>query len=406
MSLWSLTFRDFGLLPENLTPPRGPVRAFFSGGRVFGQYLFTAIVATIGIVLAAAIAWALAFPLNLLGATATLLTFAAVLYLATHNDFRWVELDGDIIRARRLYAAHIVERRIEEIDSLSTMVLRLRRHETVVIERLLGRVKGIEIRFTDRRTPIRVLRADPAMTHAQELIEGVLYRMSLRGELNPEIVNFAGQPLVKSIHYKGRQPRPAPRQDAKVLLICAAILGVLFGGLMGMMGTTEAERQRLGSVPPQEITVQALAEHGPGENRHVTLTNFRPGGYAIEEQNSTWTQVWVALFPANQPPLASAPRPIQVVLSSTKVRSESDLRRLLQSGRVTGICPKSPTTGWGGELGPNLRKSNANAELTSAWVVEEMETPPTQAHVSQLLAISAACFAVALMAALVIFFRR
>jgi hypothetical protein len=69
-------------------------------------------------------------------------------------------------------------------------------------EALIGRVRGVEIRFRDKRTPIRISRADPAMTHAKELIEAIAYRMSEIGEIDAEVVEFEGKPLVRRIYWK------------------------------------------------------------------------------------------------------------------------------------------------------------------------------------------------------------
>jgi hypothetical protein len=44
-----------------------------------------------------------------------------------------------------------------------------------------------------------VFRADPAMTHVRELLEGVIAQMYQYGEVVPEIVDFDGQPLVRRL---------------------------------------------------------------------------------------------------------------------------------------------------------------------------------------------------------------
>src|SRR5579871_6427865 len=93
------TFRDFGILPESLPPPPKSVRAFFSPGRVIGQYIATGIVASLGLGLALLLALLLPFPLDVLGGLAALVGFGIFVHLATHNDYRWIELDGTILRA-------------------------------------------------------------------------------------------------------------------------------------------------------------------------------------------------------------------------------------------------------------------------------------------------------------------
>ena len=54
----------------------------------------------------------------------------------------------------------------------------------------------------------------------------------------------------------------------------------------------------MASVPPHEIALSALIANGPGENRHVTVVNLRPGGYVIESENGEFRAAWIALFPA------------------------------------------------------------------------------------------------------------
>ena len=236
------------------------------------------------------------------------------------------------------------------------MVYPIRRVETVIMEKFLGRVKGIEIRFRDRRTPLRILRSDPAMTNAKELIEAILYRMSQIRPIDADVIQFAGQPLVRNIHWQGEQPSPPPRKDLKVILCCLILLALLFGTILGYMGLYARKQRLLGLVPPHEMTLESLIQNGPGANRHVTVTNFRPGGYAVETESGKWKDIWIALFPTG--PQANGGKEIRVVLSSNAVGDEAALKRLLQPGRVTGICSARPTSSWGGVVANELVKAN------------------------------------------------
>ena len=40
------------------------------------------------------------------------------------------------------------------------------------------------------------------MTNAKELVEAIVYRMRERGEVDAEIVNLNGKPLVRRIYWK------------------------------------------------------------------------------------------------------------------------------------------------------------------------------------------------------------
>jgi hypothetical protein len=241
------------------------------------------------------------------------------------------------------------------------------------------------------------------MTNAQELIEAVLYRMAEVRELDAEIVNFAGKPLVRNIHWKGERPGAPPGKRLKLALGCLMALALLFGTVHGYWGLQEQERHLVGSAPPHDVTLRALIENGPGTNRHVTVTDFRPGGYAFGSKAGSWTRVWVALFPAGPQP--GERKDIRAVLSSTAVGDEAALRRLLQPGRVTGICSEAPKASWGTALGPRLLQVNPGCQLSSAWVIEELREPPSAARVTEILAVSAACFAAVLLLAVVVFWK-
>jgi hypothetical protein len=43
----SSSFRDFGILPEDLSPPPEKIRCFLSTGRIVGQYIGTALVSAV-----------------------------------------------------------------------------------------------------------------------------------------------------------------------------------------------------------------------------------------------------------------------------------------------------------------------------------------------------------------------
>lgn len=202
-------FRDFGVLPNAAFSSAKTVRAYFSWGQVAGQYLMTFLMTGVGVALALYCEVTLPFPANLLGAVASLAGFGYIVYRATRNDYSWVELDGDDLRAKHLYSRQVVERSIEEIEDLLTLVFQVRTVETLIAEAWLGRIRGIMIRFHDQRTPLQVCRADPAMKNAKQLIEAIVYRMSELGAIDAEIIDFAGKPLVRRIHWK--EPRQTRR---------------------------------------------------------------------------------------------------------------------------------------------------------------------------------------------------
>jgi hypothetical protein len=400
-------FRDFGILPQGIQPPPEVVRCFLTQGRIIGQYIGTGIVSTIGLGLALLLLLFLPLPLNLLGGVAFLMGVGAVVYLATHNDYRWVELDGHTLRAKQLYTGRIVERSLEDIDSLGTMVYQVRRLQTIIIESLLGRVKGIEVRFRDGRTPLRILRADPAMANAKELIEAIVYKMGKIREVDAEIVEFAGSPLVRRIYWKDQQPSPPPTKNLKVILMCGLLLALMFGFILGFWGRAADKLQKLSSLPPRQVNLQTLIEKGPQDNPHVVVTDFDFGGYVVESKNSTWTEVTIALFPkSNKGGLPGNPaatgKEIKAVLSSHSIRDEAALRQFVRRDRIDAVCSDSPGMS-GGTIRKHLIESNPGSQLNAAWILSDLSDPPTAETVRNIFAGAYVCFGVAIALSIIVF---
>lgn len=196
-------FRDYGIIPYDMPPPAaGTIRCFLSWGHVIGQYVFSVIMLGFGLGIGILFAFTLPSPLNVLASATAFAGFGFLIYIATRNDYVWVELDEDVLRAKHLYMRWIIERPIEEIEDLLTLVFQIRSLEAEIVEAWLGRVRGIEIRFRDQRTPIRISRTDPAMRNAKELIEAVIYQMARKGPVDAEFIDFQGKPMIRRIYWK------------------------------------------------------------------------------------------------------------------------------------------------------------------------------------------------------------
>jgi hypothetical protein len=398
------SFRDFGILPENVGPPANHVRAYFSRGRIIGQYIGTVLGSTVGLALATLLLVMMPLPLNLLGGAAALAGFGAIVFLITHNDYRWVELDGWTLRAKHLYTGRVIERALDEIDSLGTMVW-VGGDVGDVAAALLGRIKGVEVRFRDRRTPLRIMRADPAMTNAKELIEALLYKMAQIREIEAEIVNLEGKPLVRNIHWKGETPAAPPGKLVKVLLAAGIFFALMFGPILGFIGVQERRLRVLGSVPPQEITLKELIEKGPGNNPHVVLTDFRFGGYTYSQtKNGSWKNVYIALFPLHPDGQPKEGNEIKAVFMLKSLGSDVQVRQFIPHGRVVGLCSDAPRLTFG-SIREELIRVNPGSHQTSSWIIEELQGLPSASTVEWLMQSCAGCYVLVLVFALVIFLK-
>ncbi len=70
------TFRDFGIIPDDLPPPAETIRGYFSGVRICGQYLATLFVGGMGLLLALVFAFKMPPSMSLLACPAALTTLS------------------------------------------------------------------------------------------------------------------------------------------------------------------------------------------------------------------------------------------------------------------------------------------------------------------------------------------
>jgi hypothetical protein len=387
-----------------LSVPPGTVCAYYSRRGLFIQYSITLLIAGIGLGLAVLLALYLPLILSILGCVAVLAGFGVFIYLNTRNDYGFIELQDITLRAKHMYTGRIMVRHIDEIESLTTLLYQGRYMEAVIAEKMLGRVRGIDIHFQGEEYPLRIMRNDPTMTNAKELIEAIVYRMQQMGELDYEIINHAGKPLLRRIFWMGKPVASRPKSMATIYSKSLLFIALIFGPIVSFLWKEQKEFFDLSSVPPQEISITDLIGKGPGANRHLTIVDYQPGGYVCQSQYGTWCDVWVALFPAD--PQLVKPKEIAVVLHSKQIRDEASLNRLLQSGRIAGICSTDHRSSWGSSLGPKLTEANFGCSLTSAWSIEEMSKPPDEKQLLLYLTGAIACFAIVIVTSAFILWRN
>lgn len=123
----------------------------------------------------------------------------------TKRSNRWVELDGDVIRACNLYTGRITERTVWEIDEIITDTFQVASVAVHLTEAIHGRIRGFAIMFPDFPGGIRVFQ--PEMKNVSPLIEAIVAKMGERGVVVPEIMNLEGRPMVRRLLW---HQRPAP----------------------------------------------------------------------------------------------------------------------------------------------------------------------------------------------------
>lgn len=125
--------------------------------------------------------------------------------LIAHDVNAWVEVDGNMLRWKHLFTRRVHERQICELDAIVTLTLAVRTAVVRIAEGVFGRIKGFDFRFRGTKRGVRIFRADPAMTNVRELVEAVVNRLYLYGDVVPEIVNFEGKPLIRRLTLRRRE---------------------------------------------------------------------------------------------------------------------------------------------------------------------------------------------------------
>jgi hypothetical protein len=161
-------------------------------------------------------------------------------------------------------------------------------------------------------------------------------------------------------------------------LSLAALAGLVAGGILGVIGWQQRTIASLGRPEPQTIRLADLAGNGPGDNVHVTVTDFTLGErYVAETKRGRWNRVWVPLFPARS---AQKPGEVRVVVKSFKIPDEEALRQLYQQAKLTGVITNSIHSLGSKEI-KELEQGYPGADFASALVVEEGREFPRQQKV-------------------------
>jgi hypothetical protein len=98
-------------------------------------------------------------------------------FIAYHmfQSYQWVELDADVIHGRRFWTRQTVEHRVDQISAIVPLGAVVQTIHNVIADRLLGSIRGYEIRFKDGGRRITLVRHD--MANVDALIEALVDRM-------------------------------------------------------------------------------------------------------------------------------------------------------------------------------------------------------------------------------------
>ena len=195
----------YGIDPQAAQPAGGTVRSRLTTGNIIGQWIAVVLFGVGPVLLGLLLLMVVPVWQVRLGLGGFFCTFGLFIGFFIARDVNeWVEIDGDKLRWKHLFTRRINECRVGEIEEIVTLTLALRTLAVRIAESIFGRIKGFEFRLAGRKSPVRVFRADPAMTNVRQLIEAAVTKMYDHGEVVPEIIDFEGAPLIRRLSLQRR----------------------------------------------------------------------------------------------------------------------------------------------------------------------------------------------------------
>jgi hypothetical protein len=179
-------------------------------------------------------------------------------------------------------------------------------------------------------------------------------------------------------------------QQWKGILIALAILMLLFGFILVMWSRQEQGLADRARPEPQVLRLEQLIANGPGDNVHVEITEFDFGaGYVVEEENGSWKEVWIPVYPApgGVRNAADPPRsPFRVVAKLGKPNSTAELDQYCgQTTRLRGLIPSDSGLGASSDIGQKLTNMYPGTDVTRCIILEEGRTPWSPSAIKTML---------------------
>lgn len=154
-----------------------------------------------------------------------------------------------------------------------------------------------------------------------------------------------------------------------------ALLMAVGGAVLLFWGYQEWSLAAQAKAEPQSITCRSLAEDGPGENAHITLTDFITGQQMVYEaetknRNGPWNAVWLpAVGQGGQS------KQINVILKLNDVAGPEELNNTVEQPELTGLVINE-IEGLEADSEKLLREQYGNdLSLDDCWIVEVGREP-------------------------------
>jgi hypothetical protein len=198
---------------------------------------------------------------------------------------------------------------------------------------------------------------------------------------------------------RGPQQRRGRRGDG---LGAVALLALLIGPVVGWIAYQRQQVLQRGKPEPQVLKVADLGRKGPGDNIHVKITDFDLGAsYALTTKGGSWQSVCLAAFPKGR---KGDPRSLKVVVRTSSVHSEQDIREFAKRASIEGVVVNSIYE-WENDK-EYMKQAYPGVDTSAIWVVQENYTFPNESEIKTMYAISSGIVGLAVFCGLGMVMRK
>jgi hypothetical protein len=216
----------------------------------------------------------------------------------------------------------------------------------------------------------------------------------------PAPVQQADAPRVREPHSPGFM-RTVGELLCGVPAVSILVLMAAIGGALLITANSESKASAHATEVPRTVTCRQLIDEGPGDNRHVLVTDVIAGQNYFTRvkvtkaeqasgntSNKPWEEVYLPLMPltpeiktrlARGEPFVPPPNSlIRVILVSHTIRNKEELAKAFTSeGAVQGMIVKSNTAG--SETEKVLRQKYPGIESDEVLILEPGRKPSSKA---------------------------
>lgn len=167
--------------------------------------------------------------------------------------------------------------------------------------------------------------------------------------------------------------------DGKRYLLVGAIMAVVVGGILFVVGLQERKLAATASQVPEEITLKDLIARGPNGNPNIILKDFvLCENFVYKTRGPVWEAAWVPAIPREAMPpgqkQGGRPAAVQAIIFTINASSEQDLFQRCGQARLPALVTNGLVS-LGSQEQALLQQSYPGTDFTRCLIIQEGREP-------------------------------